>query len=393
MSGQRARFAVLKVCHVITGLHTGGAEMMLYKLLSRMDRAAVESRVISLTEPGPLGPRIAELGVEVETLGMHKGLRDLLAVPRLVSRLRELRPDVVQTWLYHADLIGGVAARLAGVGAVIWNVRQSNLQGAVNSRLTMLFARAAAILSRRIPERVVCCAEAVREAHRAFGYAAERLVVIPNGFDLTAMQRDPAARDSLRAELGLESDAVLVGLVGRFDPQKDHRNFLLAAAQILEQRPDTHFVLAGDEIVADNSKLSEWIAKTGGAEHFHLLGRRGDIARINSAVDVAVSASLGEGFANVIGEAMACEAVCVVTDVGDSAAIVADCGEVVPARDPEALARGCLRLLGLTEAQRRALGRRARERIAGRYELGVIARQYQTLYESVNARVRNHRLH
>jgi glycosyltransferase involved in cell wall biosynthesis len=384
---------VLKVCHVITGLTTGGAEMMLYKLLSRMDRDAVESRVISLTGPGPLGPRIAELGVEVEALGMRKGLGDLFAVPRLVSRLRELRPDVVQTWLYHADLIGGVAARLAGVGAVIWNVRQSNLDGAVNSRLTMFFARAAALLSRRIPTRVICCAEAVREAHRVFGYAADRLIVIPNGFDMTAMQRDPAARESLRGELGLDQDAVLVGLVGRFDPQKDHHNFLFAAARILEQRPGTQFVLAGDGIVADNRRLAGWIAETGAAGNFHLLGRRGDIAHINSAVDVAVSASLGEGFANVIGEAMACEAACVVTDVGDSAAIVGDCGEVVPARDPEALALACLRLLALPAGERRALGRRARDRIAAHYELGVIARRYQTLYENVDARVRNHRVH
>ena len=375
---------MFKIYHVITGLDTGGAETMLYKLLTRMDRNTFENTVISLTDIGPIGRKLVAAGIPVHSLGMRKRPTDLVKIGRLVRRFHRDRPNVVQTWLYHADLVGGLAARIAGTGSkVVWNLRQSNLQRAVNARMTLGMVRAGAGLSRWIPDKIICCANAVRDVHQRIGYKADKLVVILNGFELDRFRPDPQARLSVRAELGIPSRIPVVGLIGRFDPQKDHQNFVRAAASITDARPDTHFVLAGEGVTCENTQLASWIKTTTYSGQFHLLGSRDDVPRILAAIDVVVSASLGEGFSNAIGEGMACGIPCVVTDVGDSAEIIGEAGRVVSASDARALATACLYILDLDKAERVALGQRGRKRIESHFRLDKAVQQYEALYKGL----------
>lgn len=376
----------IRLLHLITDLDVGGAEMMLYKLLCGLDRAAFAAEVLSLTDIGPLGTRIRELGVPVHALGLRRGLPDPRALARLVRRLSHDLPDVVQTWMYHADLLGGLAAKLAGGIPVVWNMRQSNLSPSVNRRRTLLVVRACARLSRWLPARVVCGSQAARQAHARLGYDATKMCIIPNGFDLTAFVPDAGARRSVRHELGLADDAVLIGLVARFDPQKDHRTFVEAAALLRRQQPAVHFVLCGDGVTWQNEALAGWIAAAGLRERCHLLGRRDDVPGLTAALDVATSSSIGEGFPNAVGEAMACGVPCVVTAVGDSAAVVGPTGVVVPPRDPPALAAGWRALLALGPAGRRCLGQAARRRIAERFSLPAVVAQYERLYRELTPR-------
>jgi glycosyltransferase involved in cell wall biosynthesis len=165
---------------------------------------------------------------------------------------------------------------------------------------------------------------------------------------------------------------------------KDHANFLRAAALFAVDYPHTHFVLVGDGAEAGNAELAEQIEKLQLQSCVHLLGRRTDIAAIDSALDIASSSSSwGEAFPNVIGEAMACGVPCVATDVGDVPQIIGDTGVVVPTRDPHALAAGWGRLAALDAPARRALGLRARQRIIERYSLPAVSAQYADLYTSV----------
>jgi glycosyltransferase involved in cell wall biosynthesis len=146
------------------------------------------------------------------------------------------------------------------------------------------------------------------------------------------------------------------------------------------------FLLAGDGVEPHNTQLSAWIAETGVAERFHLLGARDDMHRLTAALDVAlVSSAFGEAFPLVVGEAMACAVPCVVTDVGDAAFMVGDGGRVVPARDPAALAEAALELLTQRPQERAALGQRARERIASEFELSAVVARYADLYDEVLA--------
>ena len=371
----------IRVTHVINGLGVGGAETMLYRLLSASDRARFHHRVISLTDVGAIGKRMAALGLPVEALGMRRGLGDLAVPLRLARNLSRGSPSLVQTWMYHADLVGGLAARLAGSGPVIWNIRQSTLEPGLSKRTTIWTRRLCARLSRLVPQRIVCCSQVARDVHVRLGYAADKFVVIPNGFDLDEFRPDTAARQAVREELGIAPEMALVGGVGRWDPQKDYRTFVAAAARLAAEAPESRFLLCGEGLVWDNALLSGWIARAGLADRFVLLGHRDDIARVTAALDIAGSSSAyGEGFPNVVAEAMACAVPCAVTEVGDSAMLVAATGRTVPPAEPDALAGAWKELLDLGPEGRASLGAAARARIARDFSLASVVARYERLY-------------
>lgn len=374
----------LSVTFVITNLATGGAEIMLLKLLSRLDRRRFRPSVISLMGMGEIGPRIVDLDIPVHTVGLRPGAPNPLRLRRLVRLLRQLEPDVVDTWMYHADLLGGVAARIAGCRRVVWGLHNTDLSRSGSKRSTRLVVRVCALLSGAVPAAILSCSVRAREVHERLGYQAEKFHVIPNGYDIEQFNVDPAARASVRAELGLAPDAPLVGLVARYHPQKNHLGFVQAAALVLQQLPQVHFLLAGAGVDRANAALMSAVDQHGIAGHMHLLGRRDDVPRLMAALDVLVSSSsFGEAFPIVLGEAMASCVPCVTTDVGDSAEIVGDTGRVVAPGDMTSLARELVALLQLPATERAALGQRARERIAARYEIGHVVGLYEAFFDDL----------
>lgn len=373
----------INVTHIIVDLKAEGAQTMLYRLLQGMDGDIFESRVISLTDVGPLKERIQGLGIPVATLGMRHGSFSLKGFLRLVQLLRKHESHVIQTWMYHADLIGGLAAWLAGKRQIVWNIRHSDFVQK-SKRSTVWVRRMSAWLSRWLPAKIIVNAHSACRIHAALGYADDKMVVIPNGYDLDVFKPDPSARDSVRQELGVTSDARLIGLVARFALQKDHPTFIHAAGILLESHPEVHFVLCGDQIDWQNEELVRWIEVTGKKEHFHLLGRRDDMPQLTAAVDIAtMSSSHGEAFPNVVAEAMACEVPCVVTDSGDAAEIVGETGIVVEPRNPGLLADGWAKILSLSSEDREKMGSAGRKQIEAHYQLSVINKIYEKLYQDL----------
>lgn len=354
---------------------------MLLKLLRHVDRRTFRPCVYSLLSPaGALRTRIEQLEIEVREVGFERGLPNPLRVAGLVRALRRDRPDLVQTWMYHSDLIGGIAARLACIPApVVWNIRNNTLD-ASSPRRTFWVVGACARLSHRLPDAIVCCSQNALQTHAAVGYDRDRFVVIPNGFDLSAFRPNPGARAALRQQLGLSAEATVIGLVARFDPQKDHRSFLDAAGRLHAHMPDVQFVLCGSGITRANTQLTAWIdaARLNGT--CHLLGERHDVADVTAALDIACSSSQGEAFPNAVGEAMACEVPCVVTEVGDSAYIVGNTGYVIPPRDPAALVEAWKHLLARSRHERETLGRNARRRVAELFAIASVVRAYEEVY-------------
>lgn len=350
---------------------------MLAKLVTRSDRIRFQHTVVSLLAVGPIGEKIKAAGIPVYSLGMRRGVPSAAGLWRLLVLLRQAAPAVVQTWLYHADLLGLLGGLIARA-PVIWNIRSSYHHG-LHSPVT----KVCAWLS-RLPAVVVVNSEAGREIHAGVGYRPREWQWIPNGFDLDAFVPDQPARASVRQELGLPGDALLIGMIARYDPQKDFSTFARAAGLLLREGPAATFLLAGDGITAENGTLSQLLDADGVAGMVRLLGRRHDVPRLMAALDVAtLSSSYGEGFPNVVGEAMACGVPCVVTDVGASATIVGDTGRVVPPRDPAALAAAWGELLTLPSEERSALGERARARVEANFGLDHIVREYEDLYERV----------
>lgn len=369
---------------IITGLSTGGAEMMLLKVLEKIDRYRFSPHVVSLTTKGQIGARIEALGIPVEALGMRSGRLSPIKFLRLVRRLRRLRPSAVHTWMYHADLLGGLAARLARVRTVGWAIHHSNLSPLHNKRSTLWVMKACAALSRCIPRKILCCSQVGKDIHVSAGYDEKKMVVIPNGFDLAQFKPDSEARVSVRRELGLAEGTPLVGLIARYDPQKNHTGFLEAAARVHRSHPEAHFLLAGTGVEVSNSALRDAIQQAGVRDETHLLGRREDTPRLMAALDVLTSSSsFGEAFPIVLGEAMACGVPCVVADVGDSAEIVGETGRVAATGDMAGLAHHIVEILELSCKERRVLGKSARERIQTRYDIGSVVRQYEGFYENL----------
>lgn len=374
------------VAIVITGLSVGGAETMLLRLLERLDRARFQPHVISLTTAGEIGPRIAALGIPVEALGLRASVPNPLLLWRLAHRLRAIRADIVHTWLYHADLLGSIAARWAGIRAIGWGIHHGNLDPALNKRSTLAVARLCAWQSARWPRRIALCSDAAMRSHVAFGYDATRMEVIPNGFDLARFVPDPGAGVRLRRDLGVPGDTPLVGLIGRFDPQKNHAGFLAAMGMLHQRLPQVRFVLAGPGMEPGSERITAPAMQSGILDACHLLGYRADMPHIMAALDVLVSSSHGEAFGNVIGEAMACGVPCAVTDVGVSAHIVGDTGLVVPASDPVAMAAAVQALIEQPAAEKAQRARAARQRIAAMFEIGAVVRRYERFYDDLARR-------
>jgi glycosyltransferase involved in cell wall biosynthesis len=372
----------VKILHVITSLNVGGAETMLYRLLKSMDASRFENQVVCLIHPGPVGERIQSLGVPVFSLNMRPGRQSLDALIGLVRLLRRESPDLLQTWLYHADLLGVLATKISAT-PVIWNIRASNMDMSHYRRLSSVVLRACVQLS-GWPQAVIVNSRAGQEFHAHLGYHPRRWVHIPNGIDTGLFQPDPPARMLLRKELGLAPDSLIIGLVARLDPMKDHWNFFRAASLLVDRSVDVHFVLAGTGVEPSKISFYNYFERYELHGRLHLLGQRDDISSVTAALDIASSSSsFGEGFSNTIAEAMSCGIPCVVTDVGDSANLVGESGIVVPPMNPQALAEGWHRMISLAVEGRNELGAIARQRIQQNFQQDEITRQYEILYESL----------
>lgn len=376
-----------RILHVITGLNVGGAETWLCRLLTGMSGGCwgkrLEHRVVTLLPCGPLAEPIRALGVPVESLGMARGIPSPGAVLRLTGIMRSWRPDVVQTWLYHADLLGFAARALAfgRAPALSWGVRCAYMDFSKYGLGTRLTVRACAALSARVQTVVANSRAGARHHVQELGYNAGTMRVIENGVDLERYRPDAAAREELRREWGAGAEEVLVGMVARVDPMKGHDVFCRMARSVRDRCGDAggglRFVLCGQGTRQGEEgwpELQAMLEESGLAGSVLLLGQRRDVERVWAALDVAVLPSLGEGFPNALLEALACGVPAVALDVGDAAAIVGPGGAVVPATgDLEARARGLAgeveRLVRAGGGERVRLGRSGRVHVSERYAL------------------------
>nr|WP_314355562.1 glycosyltransferase [uncultured Achromobacter sp.] len=376
----------LHVLHVITGLGQGGAESVLLRLATYPE-AGVSHTVVSLTDEGIYGQRLRDAGVAVHALGMKRGrvsLGGFMALRRLIA---DTRPDVVQTWMYHADLIGGLAARLAGVRAIAWGIRNSGEHLERSSRSARIVLRACALLSGSVPRAIVCAAQNAAERHAEKGYRRDRMVVISNGYDLSRYAPDAHARTRMRAQWGLSEDAPVIGSVARWDPLKDHANLLRAVAALVRDGRDggLRCVLVGRGMTPDNPELAALIDKLNLRDRLILAGPSDDVPAVMNGLDLHVLSSCAEGFPNVVAEAMACGVYCVVTDVGDAAYIVADTGVVVPPEQAEALARGIE--TALCDVAARGTGRAGeagRARVLENFDLARMVQRYIAVWRRIS---------
>lgn len=376
-----------RVVHVINSLDTGGAETMLANLIRAADGGPIEHLVLPLLPGGAIEGRIRDADALLGPLRVD-GVPRLVSAPvRLAARLRRLRPDLVQGWLLQGNLAASFGVTLARLHVpVLWNVRWTLYDVESEPLRTRALLQLSSRLS-RFPARIVYNSRLAVTQHAAIGFPPGRARVIPNGFDLEQLRPDPAVRTAVRLELGIPSDAKVVGMLARYHPMKDHATSVQAAARLVERGVDAVFVYAGRDVDNRNADLVDLVDRLGLSGRVRLLGDRRDVARLFASFDLywmsSLARGIAEGFPNVIAEAMACGVPCVTTDSGDAARIIGQTGRVVPSRDPKALGDAAADLLLSDPDDIRRMGREARARIERDFSLESVVAAYEALYAEV----------
>lgn len=370
----------MKVIHVITGLKDGGAEGALYRLICS-DKINTHI-VISLTDRGKYGSLIEEIGCDVFYLNMKLKSLPFGCFLFLIKLLKNNNPDVVQTWMYHADLIGGIAAKLAGIKKIFWGVRHSNLDKNKTSLKTQIIARSCSWFSYIVPEKIVCCASRAVVTHLSVGYK-DNFTVIPNGYEL----KEVSEADTFRgdgATLNIPDGTPIIGMVARYNYQKDHSNLIKALSILNNKGSNFYCVLVGEDMDESNSIILDEIQNRGLNDKVSLLGQRNDIPNIMSSLDLHIlSSSSGEAFPNVVAEAMLYKTPCIVTDVGDAAFIVDKFGWVVNPGDAQLLASSIEEALKERELNSKAWQARihaGQARIMNNFSMEAMVKNYHEVW-------------
>jgi|26BtaG_2_1085354.scaffolds.fasta_scaffold01170_5 glycosyltransferase involved in cell wall biosynthesis len=371
-----------KIVHIIIGLNVGGAELMLKRLvLHSHQKEQFEHIVITLTDLGVNGPELQNRGITVHSLGMKSLTTVPLIFLKLQRLLKKIQPDVVQTWMYHSDLLGGLAAKSLGIKNIIWGIRNTELNTKKDfSRQAMV--KLCAKLSYTIPSQISCVANTAMDTHiKQGGYDASKMLVIPNGFDIDKFKPNDIQRLKLRDKLNIKSDELVIGNIGRFDPVKNHKNFIKACISLLQKGYNFKVLLAGRDVDLNNPEISKLFKNNKLSKCFLFLGEIDDTPSFYNTIDVFCLCSYTEGFPNVLGEAMATGKVCLATDAGDAWVVIADKGFRIDSTSFADIAIALERnILNKALSDLNNIGNAARLSIVNSYSINKIVSQFEDLY-------------
>lgn len=352
---------------------------MLCKLIEVSRTESMQTMVISLLDEGTFGERMRSAGAEVFCCHLNQP-RGLLQLFQAYRRLKAFQPTILQGWMYYGNLIASLFGRLLpGRVGVFWSMRQTLYSLSTEPFRLRITIRLLAAMSHTI-KGVVYNSSLSLQQHQRAGLVSPWDLMIPNGFDLGRYQSDAVRRQKTRAQLEMGSDVSLVGLVARVHPMKDHVNFIAAAGLLSQAMPEVRFLLVGEG--TDSEEIKALLQAAGIAERTQRLGRIDHTEELYPALDLLVlSSSWGEGWPNVLGEAMACGVVCVATDIGESRHIIGDTGAIVPPRDPQAMAKACEELLRREREVLRSLGEQARERVIKHFDIHAIFHKHADVWD------------
>ena len=366
------------ILHCITGLNTGGAETALLQLLrqSSLENGA-RHLVVSLISGGSLEDEYKKLGIEVISLGMSKTFSDIFCLMKFLKIIKERNPKIIQTWMYHANLLGALVHPFTLSIPLFWGIRHSELTVKDNGMGTYLVAKTCALFSRFSPREIFCNSHRSLESHTRMGYRAHKMTVIPNGFNPEFFHFDPSQRKSWRLKLGISDAESVVGFAGRYCPEKDFRTFFHAASLLKQKLPAAKFVLCGQGVSRSNPEINRLCIHFGLGDEVFFLGHQDNMAAIYPAFDVFWLTSKSESFPNVLAEAMLSGVPCISTDVGDAAGIMNAPDRVTGIGDAAGIAEMALALLTLDPVEYQRQRELVRAQIETNFSIQNILKQYR----------------
>tara|TARA_Y100000590_G_scaffold461493_1_gene623198 strand:- start:11746 stop:12903 length:1158 start_codon:yes stop_codon:yes gene_type:complete len=372
----------IRLTFIIVSFQTGGAEIMLLRLLKHINRNIFDVSIIGLIDKGPIKKQIRDLSFPVYVA--FKNYNYLFGTINLIKIIKRIKPDIVNTWMYHPDFLGGIASRIAKVPLLVWMIHQSNFILSKNNWPTYFIMRICSSLSKLMPDKILSVSKRAAKQHIIYGYDQRKLYVIPPIVDTDNFIKNKTAKKRLCNELNIDMNSILIGLFGRFHPQKNHKTLIEAATIVNEIYPNTHFIFSGRDITYNNIVLSKLIENSNANKFIHLLGFRKNIVDLYSSLDLYVSASsFGEAFPLVLCEAMASEVPCVATDVGDSKYIIGNTGRIVQPNSVNQLAEGIIGLIELGNKELKRKGKISRKRIIDNFQAEMIVLKYESFFSEI----------
>lgn len=373
----------LKIVHLITGLGSGGAEHMLFKLVTNMDSTKFTNIVVSLSDKGFWGDRITGAGIQLHCLGLKNFQNMPLAILKLLKLIDKLKPDILQTWLYHADFFGTLAGYIVDIPITIWNIRCSRLDSANYSFTSGILPRLLSKISKR-PNQIIANSQVGLNDHRQAGYEPQNWQLIPNGFDVDIYIPSVENNNELRKKLAISSEDIVIGFVARNDYKKGHEFFFRNISQMQFDFSQIHILIIGRGFKDESLQFMDIIQNSKvNIENIHFLGEQGELYKLYPAFDFLVLPSLyGEGFPNVLGEAMSCAVPCIASDSGESKKIIGETGFVFEAGNNDEFKKVFKSMVEKTKLERNVLGKQARKRILDLYSIDAIVKKYEENYLS-----------
>jgi glycosyltransferase involved in cell wall biosynthesis len=371
----------MKILYIITNLSTGGAEIQLLSLIKEL-RNTNEILVISLISKGEVGFKIEELGIPLHVLGLNNftGLKKSVFVIKDI--LNNFKPDIIHTWMYHANLIGGFIPFLFGYKNIVWSIHHNSFSFKHNRIATVFLIRFSAILSYTIPRKIVCVSNDVIVNHRKIFYDSNKLCYIPNGIDTKLFCCRKEKKLHLSNLYNIKESTKLIGLISRFDPIKNHSIFL-KSIKVLKNKgfEDFKIILCGKNIDYKNNELLNLISLNNLQDHIILLGLFEDMQLLYNSLDLVVCTSFSESFSIVLAEAISCGTLCVSTILGDPENFLTSYQHIKNPYDEVEIANVILANLNVEDKTK--ITENLRLELIKKYSIDVISKKYFKLYQEL----------
>lgn len=358
--------------------------MNLVKLANGLaNRGGYQITVVSLVSKNQLEDLFDKEAIKILFLNFDKKWGFIKGPFNYITELYKAKPDVIHSFLYHADFITGFFYFLYPRMKLFWNIRNSDIITGT-SPITKFIARICAWMSFIVVDKIICVSISAANNHIRLGYNKKKMVVIPNGYHTGAKKMDNPGKKNLRSNLNIVDDDIVIGSVGRFNPYKDHETFIKAALLFLQKYPgNTKFLMIGDQIKMENELLSKLISNSPFSDKFILIGNQKNINDFYGIMDIFCLHSISEGFPNVLAEAMSFGIICVSTDVGAAKEILGNDDFIVSHSSPESISECFHRIVSMTAAKKVRISENNAKRIQNEYSFDSILNKYVSLYNSI----------